>query len=238
MFVCVKIEIGCFSESQCLTSINNSFYTVDAWWCVVPVDLSETLDLKALNSILFWKDWDSSAFWILSLPWLLCESHIPHYSNASQWHHFHQLLDSIIQHQYTKVQLDAIFFFSTLSIASLLCPPSFSKHPPPSMFYQAVLEECTALLNIIVSPGPKSPSSCDVSFIAQISSPLLFSSEVRRLLCWLEQPCTIESEISVFKLVLQICSYMPFVLLNAWKRVCNQGGCRAKLSFEYFWIQL
>lgn len=216
---------------------------LDASRCVVPVDLSETFDLKALNFILFWKNWHKSASWILWLPWLLCESNIPRFSNASQWHHFHLLLDSIIRHQYTKVQLDAVgvFLYSSTS-------HRYSLHQafqntffffPPSMFYQAVLEECTALLNIIVSPErakATSPSLCNVlgkpiRFIAQNIFPFVLQRS--------QTPAVSLSQRSLFlSLCFEcvhtwlLCSYI------SWKRVCNQGVCGAKLSIDYFWIQL
>lgn len=133
-------------------------------------------------------------------------------------------------------------FFWTLNIASLLSPPSFSKHFfffSPSMFYQAVLEECTALLNIIVSPErakATSPSLCNVlgkpiRFIAQNIFPFALQRS--------QTPAVSLSQRSLFlSLCLEcvhtwlLCSYI------SWKRGCNQGVCGAKLSIECFWIQL
>lgn len=150
---------------------------------------SEKCNLKVLIFIFFWKNWDNSASWILSLPWPLSESHIPHFSNASQWHHFHLLLDSIIQHLYTKAAAGCVFF---LLLDSHPFPVRVAFHNTfylLTMFYQEVWRECTALSNIIVFPEakPKPPSLCDVlgkpiRFIQKIF--VCFYSQVRHCVDW------------------------------------------------------
>lgn len=137
--------------------LNNSFCAADAWWCVVPVDLSETFNLKALNFILFWKNGDNSASWTVSLPWLLCESHIPHFrihpSGIISIYFWTQSFSNSTR----KCSWMQFFLLFLYSLHCIVTPPTLIF---PSMFYQAVLEECTALLNILVAPestNPKSP---------------------------------------------------------------------------------
>lgn len=67
----------------------------------------------------------------------------------------------------------------------------------PSMFYQAVLEECTALLNIIVSPErakATSPSLCNVlgkplRFIAQNIFPFALQRSQTPAVSWVRDLC-------------------------------------------------
>lgn len=210
---------------------------LDSWWCVVPVDLSETFDLKALSFISFWKDWNNSASWILTLSWLLHESQIPMLPSGIFFICFWTQSFSTSTQKCSWM----LFYFCTLNVTLLLCPPSFSKHFfPPSMFYQAALEESTALLTIIVSPErakPKSFSLHDVlgkliRFIAQI---VLQRSQTPAVLIgaatyhWVRDLC--------FWSCASICTGLLSCYIS-WKRVCNQGVCRAKWPIEYFWIQL